>query len=162
MPFCTQCGTEVREQASFCQSCGARQDTAGASGSGPSAGTGEASFLDRMTPRTASLLCYIPVAGWIPCVVFLAADRFRRDNGVRFHAFQGLYLFVAWLVLDRSWGIGHLLHLSLGWSRFHLDGVLHLALIGIWIYMLIQTSQNVRVRLPLIGEWAERSLSRSL
>ncbi|MEZ5400112.1 MAG: zinc-ribbon domain-containing protein [Bryobacteraceae bacterium] len=152
MPFCTQCGADVVATAAFCQKCGSPQPAAQM--------TKGQSFLDSMSARTASILCYIPVAGWIPCVVFLAGERFRNDNNVRFHAFQGLYLFVAWLVLDASWGIGSVLHLSFGSARYHLDRLLHMALIGVWIYMLIQTSQNVRVRLPLIGEWAERSLSK--
>ena len=33
-------------------------------------------------------------------MVVLAADKFRNDRTVRFHAFQGLYLFVAWLIVE--------------------------------------------------------------
>jgi uncharacterized membrane protein len=110
-----------------------------------------------LSPHAASVLCYVPVLGVIACIILLAADRFRNDDAVRFHAFQGLYLFVAWVIVDRSWGIGYLLH----WPpAIRLDKVLHLLLFGTSIYVLIQTSQHVRVRLPLLGEWAERSLKR--
>ena len=34
----------------------------------------------------------------------LAARKFKGDHIIRFHAFQGLYLFAAWLVVD--WVIG--------------------------------------------------------
>ena len=57
-----------------------------------------------ISPRTASLLCYIPILGWIVSIVVLASARFRADSRVRFHAFQGLYLFVAWLIVD--WVLG--------------------------------------------------------
>jgi hypothetical protein len=53
-----------------------------------------------VSPRTASLLCYIPILGWIVAIVVLASARFRDNARVRFHAFQGLYLFVAWLIVD--------------------------------------------------------------
>ena len=59
-----------------------------------------------MTPRTAAILCYIPVVGWIAAVVVLATDQFRRNRTLRFHAFQGLYLFVAWLIVSEVIGPG--------------------------------------------------------
>ena len=34
----------------------------------------------------------------------LASERFRHETQVRLHAFQGLYLFVAWLMVQ--WVIG--------------------------------------------------------
>ena len=34
-------------------------------------------------------------------VIVLASERFRRDRAVRFHGFQSLYLFVAWLIVDQ-------------------------------------------------------------
>ena len=48
------------------------------------------------------MLCYIPFAGWIACIVVLASPQFREDQAVRFNAFQGLYLFVAWLLVQTS------------------------------------------------------------
>lgn len=150
MPFCTQCGTKVGETAAYCASCGAAQQ-----GGRPAA---PKSNLDSISPRTASILCYIPVAGWIACVWVLAAERFQSDRHTRFHAFQGLYLFVAWLILD--WGI----HPFLGWFPGHgfkvafseaLKAVIYVA----WIVMLIKTSQNQEFRLPVFGDLADRSLS---
>jgi uncharacterized membrane protein len=136
----------------YCRRCGARQPITVAASPSRSSNP-----LQTISPHAASVLCYVPVLGVIACVIFLAADRFRNDDSIRFHAFQGLYLFVAWVLVDRSWGIGYLLHWPLG---VRLDSLLHFILFGTWIYMLIQTSQNVRVRLPLLGEWAERSLKR--
>ena len=57
--------------------------------------------LESLNPKTASILCYIPWVGWVAAIVVLASDRFRHDRAVRFHAFQGLYLFVAWLIADQ-------------------------------------------------------------
>src|SRR5580693_10034721 len=94
MPYCVQCGNAVGNSDQFCGKCGSRQ-AAGRSGSTP-----PADFMHGVSNRNASLLCYIPMVGWIAAIVVLASDRFRKETQVRFHAFQGLYLFVAWLLVD--------------------------------------------------------------
>jgi len=148
MPFCTQCGSQVGETVAFCGQCGARQGAAKPATKG---------VLDGVSPRTASILCYVPFLGWIMCIAVLASDRFQ-DRGIRFHAFQGLYLFVAWLILD--WGVGPFLHWFPGRSlRASIDDLLKLTLIAGWIFMMVKTSQNENYRLPLFGELAERSLA---
>lgn len=146
MPFCCQCGKAVSPHDVYCASCGARQASAGAASK---------DYLGSVTPRTASVLCYIPIVGWIPSIVVLASSRFRDDRNVRFHAFQGLYLFVAWLIVD--WVLSPMLHFSL--MRYQPVGPIKLALIGVWIYMMITTSQDRQVRLPILGELADRSVS---
>ena len=90
MPFCSQCGNKVAEQDIFCARCGSRQPV--------TAPPRPSDLLAGLSPRTAAVLCYIPVVGWIAAVVVLAADQFRGNRTLRFHAFQGLYLFVAWLI----------------------------------------------------------------
>src|SRR5579871_1877882 len=96
MPFCSQCGHQVGATQAYCASCGARQpqDFVGAS---PLA----RDPLSGISPRTASILCYVPTVGWIAAIIVLASHRFRHMPTVRFHAFQGLYLFVAWLMNDQ-------------------------------------------------------------
>jgi uncharacterized membrane protein len=113
-----------------------------------------------VSPRTASILCYIPGLGWIPAILVLASQRFRQEKTVRFHAFQGIYLFVAWLVVD--WVIG-----PSGWALLrHQPGmpwfvgaVLKMVIFFGWILMLIKTSQGEQYKLPLLGELAERSVA---
>ena len=78
MPFCFQCGRAVGNHDIYCASCGTRQP----------ASTPVTDYLYGVSPRTASLLCYIPIVGWIVSIVILASARFRGDVRVRFHAFQ--------------------------------------------------------------------------
>src|SRR4051812_7496584 len=104
MPFCTQCGREVADAAVFCGNCGARQSPVphpSAIPHGPAADP-----LAGLSPRAASILCYIPTIGWIASVIVLASRKFKTDHNVRFHAFQGLYLFAVWLLLE---GMGPML-----------------------------------------------------
>ena len=92
MPYCSQCGQQVGGSDAFCHQCGAAQP-----GGSPRRPPGS-DPLSQLSPRTAAILCYIPGLGWIASTIVLASDKFRSDRAVRFHAFQGLYLFVAWLL----------------------------------------------------------------
>lgn len=150
MPFCTQCGNQVRDNDRFCGVCGAVQDKTGAPPpKDPLAG---------ITSRNASLLCYIPMVGWIAAIVVLASSRFRNDLEARFNAFQGLYLFVAWLIVD--WVLTPFLTLPGPWG-VHLifPRLLKLGVIGVWVFMLMKVSQGQTFRLPVLGELADRSVS---
>src|SRR4051794_17563892 len=135
MPFCTKCGNQVGTGDVFCGKCGSRQREGAAT---PKSAGSTPDFLANMTPRTASLLCYIPVVGWIPCIIALAVPRFQHDRTVRFHAFQGLYLFVVWLIVD--WVISPFIAIvpgPLGGAEFRMvKSVLHLAVLCAWIFML--------------------------
>lgn len=163
MPFCTQCGLAIGERDQFCGSCGARQ-TASATPppppppSGSSRGSGQSfpdSALGSLNPRTASLLCYIPVIGWVPSLLVLASGQFRHNASVRFHAFQGLYLAVAYLVVD--WVIQPLARAG----GFPFGGVsaLKLVVIGACLWMIVKLAQGETFKLPLIGDLAEKSVS---
>ncbi len=146
MPYCSQCGTQVGAGDAFCASCGSRQPVAPR--------PVRHNFLDQLSPRRASMLCYIPMVGWIASLVLLATDRFRNERNVRFHAFQGLYLFVAWLVIEQVIG-----PLFSTFSRVHVGHGLEFVVWAIWIFMLIKTSHHQDYSLPIIGELAEKSAS---
>lgn len=148
MAFCTQCGNRVEDTDQFCAVCGAPQRSRPGATSARPATKG---VFDNLTPRKASLLCYIPVVGWIPSIFLLSSDRFQQDRQVRFHAFQGLYLFVAWLMADSV--IGPMFR---GYDR-HIEGILKAVVMGTWIFMLVKTSHNEDYRLPIFGDLAERS-----
>jgi uncharacterized membrane protein len=118
-----------------------------------------------MSPRTASILCYIPVVGWIAAVIVLASRQFRRDTTVRFHAFQGIYLFVVWLIVD--WILSPMTGFSMmrGWHRpwlvpgISLVFILKAVIFFCWIFMLVKVSHGEHYRLPILGELADRSVA---
>ena len=146
MPFCCQCGCQVGDADQYCAKCGGRQ---------PGAPAGK-DLAAGFSPRTASILCYIPWVGWIAAIVVLASNTFRGNRTVRFHAFQGLYLFVAGLIV--KWVFAPFTFFGRG-PHFHLAGLLELAILALWIFMIVKTSQEQVVSLPVIGELAEKSLS---
>jgi len=147
MPYCCQCGQTVGNYDVFCAGCGARQPES----------KRVADYTYGISPRTASLLCYIPVVGWVVAIVVLASQRFRHDARVRFNAFQALYLFVAWLIVD--WVVNPLMHIpGIGVYRV-LPALLQVTMLCAWIFMIIKTAHDEVYKLPILGELAEKSVS---
>ena len=152
MPYCTNCGTGVAAQASFCHNCGAAQAR-------------PPEYVDplaKLSDRTASMLCYIPVFGVLPAIIFLAAQRYRTNARVRFDAFQSLYLFVAFLVISSVLP-------TFFWFSFHtfvfhsfFIWLLKATMFCVWIYLLVKAAKEERVHLPIIGDLAARSAAEQM
>jgi uncharacterized membrane protein len=152
LPFCTSCGNRVDAQAAFCSNCGTAQ---------PRQAAQFTDFLDSISNRTASILCYVPVFGVIPAIIFLASQKFRRNIWVRFDAFQALYLFVTWLILSSA--LPTLISGVPGFGFEHaLFALVKLAVVLCWIYLLVKAAQTQQVRLPILGDLAARSAYEQL
>src|SRR5215475_330297 len=137
MPFCVHCGNAVGKSDQFCGKCGSKQQATQTAA--PPAGD----FMHGVSNRNASLLCYIPMVGWVAAIVVLASERFRRETQVRFHAFQGLYLFVAWLMVE--WVVSPALYSdwSSGFPMHHFfSRALQLLIFAAWIFMMIKISHD--------------------
>lgn len=152
MPFCTNCGSSVDGVAAYCASCGKPQ---------PRQVPQFSDFMDGISDRTASVLCYIPVFGVIPAIVILASQKFRGNVKVRFNAFQSLYLFVTWLIISSAVPI---LILGLpGWGVEHafVDAI-KVLLFVCWIYLLVKAAHLEQVHIPILGDLAARSTMEQL
>lgn len=136
----------------FCARCGHRQPP------GPPGPGVPRDPFSGVTPRTASILCYVPGVGWIAAIVVLAALRFRQNRTVRFHAFQGLYLFVAWLVNDI---VVQPIFFGMPTGLHQIYRVVEAVLLIMSIFMMVKASQDEPFSLPLFGELAQRSVSES-
>ena len=84
----------------------------------------------------------------------LASERFRNNRIVRFHAFQGLYLFVAYLIED--WVLKPMFMVV---PHMHVNGIIEAVLLGLSIFMIVKASRDEAYSLPIIGELAEKSVS---
>jgi uncharacterized membrane protein len=147
MPYCCQCGSQVGDHDLFCAKCGARQTVT----------PPPADYMSGISPRTASLLCYIPWVGWLAAIIVLASQRFRDNIDVRFHAFQGLYLFVLWLIVD--WAVAPLFSWPHGGHGGPIPALMKAVVLGGWIFMLIKVSHHESFKLPILGELAEKSVT---
>ena len=162
MPFCSQCGNQVGTADLYCGRCGTAQPNAGSApppppwrpgAPTPSRGA-DRDPLESTDGRTASILCYVPGIGWIMAIIVLAADRFRRDRVLRFHGFQSLYLFVAWMIEQQV--VGPMLRQG---NMRPLHGVLQLLLLGASILMMVKAAHQEAYSLPVIGDLAHKSMS---
>ena len=145
MPFCSQCGNQVGGRDAYCGRCGVRQPMGPAPAADP---------LSQISPRTASICCYIPGIGWIASIIVLASQKFRKDRVVRFHAFQGLYLFVAWL-LD-GWVLRPMSQMV---PHLPIHELVEALLLGLCIFMIVKAAHDEAYSLPLFGELAQRSIA---
>jgi uncharacterized membrane protein len=112
--------------------------------------------LAGINPRTASILCYVPGIGWIASIIVLASDRFRHDRTVRFHAFQGLYLFVVWLMED--WVLRPIFRMIPG---MHIHPIIGAGLLAMSIFMMVKASHEEAYALPVLGELAQKSVAEN-
>jgi len=147
MPYCSKCGTQVPESATFCQKCGQPQPTAVG-----------ADVRRSLSPNTAALLSYI--LGWVTGLIFYLID---KRPYVRFHAAQSIITFgglqilrvVLGMVLGVGWWFGGRHDLgrgALAWPILSLIGVVSLVL---WIVLMVKAYQGQKFKLPLAGDLAE-------
>lgn len=163
MAFCAQCGAQLAAGSGFCGSCGASASgqsvtpsTGAAVQPAPSANTTTGTG---MANNGAACLSYL--LGWITGLIFLLLDPYKNDKFVRFHAFQSIFLDVAfiaaWIGL---WIVGFVLTLiSRGLFAplmFLIWMVVLFGFIGLRIYMMVKAYGNQQVKLPFIGDFAAK------
>ena len=105
----------------------------------------------KLEPNIAGLLCY--VLGWITGLVFFLIE--KDDKFVRFHAMQSIVFFgavtVAMIVLDLLRMIPYI------WPLFvALESLLGLFAFVMWIILMIKAYQGERLKLPIVGDMAEK------
>jgi uncharacterized membrane protein len=162
MAFCAKCGASLKEGMSFCGSCGAPVGAAGGSPApAPVTGGGAISPATAssapMASNVAALLTY--VLGLITGIIFLVIEPYNKDKFVRFHAFQSIFLNVAWIVFWIALNIvGAILSkISFGLFGFVMlivDMVLGLGFLLLWLFLMFKAYNNEKYMLPIIGSIA--------
>lgn len=164
MPFCANCGAAV--EGNFCPSCGkpvagaASASPAGSAGgpSGP-AGAGASSGPAAMPDNLAGTLCYL--LGLITGILFLVLEPYNRNRGIRFHAFQSIFLNIAAVAIAIAFSIlGTAMHLVIPILGAVLLGlasmVIWLGYLVLWIVLMVKTYGGGKIVLPVIGPLAEK------
>lgn len=143
MMRCANCGVDVVEGSAFCSSCGKP-----ASSMPPPVNAA-------LQPNVAGLLCY--VVGLFTGIFFLIADPYKRDRFVRFHAFQSIFLSVAWIALSMAFGIFYTMLPGMLWSvGWMLHSLLSLAIFLLWLFLMYKAYHNEKFSLPILGDLAEK------
>ena len=103
----------------------------------------------------AGALCYL--LGLITGVLFLALAPYNQNRTIRFHAFQSIFMNVALMGVYIAMTI-----LSMMMPRFirALFGlgflVVWLGSVGLWLFMMYKAYNREKVKLPIIGDLAEK------
>jgi len=171
MAFCANCGAQV--EGRFCQKCGA--PVAGGApmggapmggapmGAGAPSGTAPPEFQPQaasagLSENAAGAICYL--FGFITGILFLVLAPYNQNRTVKFHAFQSIFLSLAWFVVWIGVSI-------FGFVLYHIPilgavmmGILYFVLwagaVILWLYMMIKTFNGAKVVLPVIGPMAEK------
>ena len=154
MSFCAQCGSPIPDNAAFCGACGRSTSPAtppqAAPMTAPAVPAAPASA--GMADNVAGMLAYVTI---IPAIIFLVVEPYNKKPFVRFHSFQSIFLFVAWVVLwtvisfvlgPMMWFFAHMLLLPL----------LGLGFFVLWIILLLKANQGQMFKVPVIGDLAEK------
>jgi uncharacterized membrane protein len=149
---CTNCGVEMVAGAAFCPSCGKPEGQASIAGGAPevqqSAGT-------NLQSNVAGALCYL--VGFISGIFFLAAEPYKRDRFVRFHAFQAIFLSVAWFAVYFVLGVFLAIVPGIFWRvSWMLHSLLNLAFFLLWVFLMYKAYNNEQFKVPVIGDVAAK------
>ena len=109
-----------------------------------------------LTSNDAGALCYL--LGAITGIAFLLIQPYSQDREVRFHAFQSIFLTVAWFILWMA--ISIITSISVFGFLYILTPLISLAGFVLWVYLMFQTYQGRKVVLPVIGPLAEQQAGR--
>ena len=149
MAFCPNCGAEA--VGAFCPNCGAAVSPGPAATAGVAYAPPASVSSPSMSENVASALCYL--FGLITGIIFLVIAPYNQNKTVRFHAFQSIFLNVAFVVIQIAWSIVSIFTHGLG---FLLYPVLLLGFFVLWIYMMFTAYNNKKIKLPVIGDLAEK------
>src|SRR5205823_2052597 len=139
-PFCT---AQMPDDSVFCPECGNRVDSAS-----PMAVTG--------ADKIIAALAYV----FLPAIIFLFIEPYKRNRFVRFHCFQAIFLAVAAIVIGTILKIAAAiiflipllgpLIVVLAWI------ILGIGWFILWVVLVLKALQGEVFRLPYIGDWAEK------
>ena len=113
--------------------------------------------LSGLSDNAAGGIAYITL---IPAIVFLIMDPFKKSPFVRFQAWQSIFFFVAWAVVNIL--IGAVQHLvpSAVFMTLTVLQLVGLAIFVVWLIVFISAFGGKRIKLPIIGNLAEAQANR--
>ncbi len=105
-----------------------------------------------LSENAASGLAYVT---FIPAIVFLVTPPYNQNQNIRFHSWQSIFLTIACIVIDVALTV--LLQLPFfGFMTLALWPLVGLAFLIIWILVLLKAFNGQRLKLPVIGDLAEK------
>lgn len=152
MAFCSSCGGNIADGATFCPQCGKAQGAAPAGGAPATAQTG-------LAENVAGALCY--VLGWLTGLIFFLID---KRPFVRFHAAQSIVVFgalhVVHIVLGYVFGFGFFFGAGASMGTWAIAGLVSSAIglvcLVLWILLMVKAFQGEKFRLLVAADFADK------
>lgn len=141
MAFCNHCGAQVDDNARFCTGCG--KPIGAATSPPPPAVVGSG-----LESHVAGALAYLV----IPAIIFLVSEPYKRDSFVRFHSFQAIFFWAAWVGF---WIVFNIIG-SFTWALYFLAPFVGLAAFVAWCFVVYKAYNKERFKVPFIGDLAEK------
>ncbi len=110
-----------------------------------------------LSDNAAGGIAYITI---IPAIVFLIIDPFKRSSYVRFHAWQSIFFFIAWGVINILIGLVQNLVPSAVFLTLTVMQLVGLAIFVVWLVIFVGAFNGKRIKLPIIGDLAEKQANR--
>ena len=144
---CPDCGAQMPESAAFCPGCGRSMQI-------------ELTAKQKPGARRDNFLGAFAYVSFVPALVFLLVDPYRKNPFVRFHSIQCLLFWLVCVVLTvvvRVVLLGLLFIPIVGpLLAVLIVAVVALAAVFTWIVLLVKAFQGERFALPLIGNLSDK------
>ena len=155
--FCSSCGSQMEDSATFCPACGkaAGQSSGTATGTAPASSpvvTSAAVTGGGLEDNIAGLLAYVTI---IPAIVFLVMEPYNRKPFIRFHSFQCLFLAAASVALGIVLMILGMIPV-IGLLMLFVGPIIWLGVFVLAVVCAIKAYQGQKWKLPFIGDLAEK------
>ncbi|HUB31285.1 MAG TPA: DUF4870 domain-containing protein [Terracidiphilus sp.] len=110
-----------------------------------------------LSENAAGGLAYVTI---IPAIIFLLVEPYNKSSYIRFHSWQCIFMAIAWIVVDVAIGILARVMSVMGFLAFGLYPLVALGMLILWLMVLIKAFNGERLKLPIVGELAEKQAGR--
>jgi uncharacterized membrane protein len=110
-----------------------------------------------LSEAAASGLAYLT---FIPAIIFLIVAPYNQNSNVRFHAWQSIFLSIAWAIVWIALMVIGVIPL-LNFILVVLTPVVATAFFILWVIVLVQAFLGKRFKVPVVGDFALKQASGS-
>jgi len=110
-----------------------------------------------LSNNAAAGIAYLTI---IPAIVLLILEPFKKISFVRFHAWQSIFFFIAWAVIDILVGLVQNIVPSAAFLTLTVRELVGLAIFVVWVIVFVGAFGGRRIKLPVIGDLAARQAER--
>jgi uncharacterized membrane protein len=109
-----------------------------------------------LTDNGAGALAYVTI---IPAIIFLVLPPYNKSSYVKFHAWQCIFLTIAWIALIVVFAILARIPLF-GLIVFPIMLVVDLGMFILWLVVVLKALNGQKISLPIIGPLSEAQAAK--